>query len=127
MIRRVKQHRIFLGLPGGQPSDRSDSGLADHAAAVRRRCIPYNRLNLYTRALPGQRLRKTRHRLAAQDGVTVSVDRFEGALSGLILAEAEFETADALQTFPTPDFAVREVTDDPRYNGGALIRDGLPT
>ena len=56
----------------------------------------------------------------------VSVDRFDGPLAGLILAEAEFETAAALAAFPHPDFAVREVTDDPRYGGGALIRDGLP-
>lgn len=77
--------------------------------------------------LPGQRLRKTRHRLAPQDGITISVDLFEGTLAGLILAEAEFETAQALAACAMPDFAVREVTDDPRYTGGALIRDGLPT
>jgi hypothetical protein len=76
--------------------------------------------------LPGQRLRKTRHRLTPVGGVTLSVDRFEGPLEGLILAEAEFETAAALEAFPMPDFAVREVTDDPRYTGGVLIRDGLP-
>jgi hypothetical protein len=76
--------------------------------------------------LPGHRLSKTRHRLAPQNGVTVSVDRFEGPLEGLILAEAEFETHEALAAFPMPDFAVREVTDDPRYTGGVLIRDGLP-
>jgi hypothetical protein len=77
--------------------------------------------------LPGRRIRKTRHRLAPQGGITISIDRFEGPLAGLILAEAEFETADALAAFPMPDFALREVTDDPRYTGGALIRDGLPS
>jgi len=77
--------------------------------------------------LPGQRIRKTRHRLAPQGGTTISVDRFEGPLAGLILAEAEFETDDAMAAFAAPDFCVREVTDDPRYTGGALIRDGLPT
>ena len=77
--------------------------------------------------LPGKRLRKTRHRLALEGGATMSVDRFEGPLEGLILAEKEFETAEALAAFPMPDFAIREVTDDPRYTGGALIRDGLPT
>ena len=76
--------------------------------------------------LPGERLRKVRHRLAPQNGTVVSVDRFEGPLAGLILAEAEFETADALAAFPHPDFALREVTDDPRYTGGALVSDGLP-
>ena len=76
--------------------------------------------------LPGRRIRKVRHRLAEEAGVTVSVDRFEGPLAGLILAEAEFETAEALAGFPHPDFVLREVTDDPRYAGGALVRDGLP-
>ena len=76
--------------------------------------------------LPGVRLRKMRHRLAPIDGVTVSVDQFEGPLQGLILAEAEFDSADALAAFPTPDFAIREVTRDPRYNGAALVSEGLP-
>ena len=77
-------------------------------------------------ALPGRILRKTRHHLAPVDGVVVSVDRFEGPLRGLVLAEAEFETAEALAAFPTPDFAVREVTDDPRYRGGTLVIEGVP-
>lgn len=76
--------------------------------------------------LPGQRLRKTRHHLRPVGGVVVSVDRFEGPLEGLILAEAEFATPEALAAFPTPDFAIREVTDDPRYGGGALVVDGIP-
>jgi len=76
--------------------------------------------------LPGAILRKTRHHLAPVEGVALSVDRFEGPLAGLILAEAEFESAEALRAFPQPDFALREVTDDPRYGGGALARDGLP-
>jgi hypothetical protein len=76
--------------------------------------------------LPGRRLRKTRHRLAPRDGVVVSVDRFEGPLEGLVLAEAEFETAESLAAFPHPDFAIREVTNDPRYAGGVLVRHGLP-
>ena len=76
--------------------------------------------------LPGKVFRKTRHRLALEGGVTMSIDRFEGELDGLILAEREFETHDAMAAFLAPDFCVREVTDDPRYTGGALIRDGLP-
>lgn len=76
--------------------------------------------------LPGTVLRKTRHRLALEGGVTMSVDRFEGPLEGLILAEKEFETDAAMAAFIAPDFCVREVTDDPRYTGGALTRDGLP-
>jgi CYTH domain-containing protein len=77
--------------------------------------------------LPGKVLRKTRHRLALDGGVTMSIDRFEGELAGLILAEREFETHETMAAFVAPAFCIREVTDDPRYTGGALIRDGLPT
>lgn len=76
--------------------------------------------------LPGQRLRKVRHHLRAEGGVAMSVDVFEGPLAGLVLAEAEFETAEQLAAFHAPDFAGREVTDDPRYAGGWLVANGLP-
>lgn len=75
--------------------------------------------------LPGRLMRKTRHYYAAGD-VTLSVDRFEGPLAGLFLAEAEFADDAAMAAFPQPAFAVREVTDDPRYTGGELVRAGVP-
>ena len=75
--------------------------------------------------LAGRPMRKTRHYYAA-DGVTLSVDRFEGALAGLFLAEAEFADDDAMAAYPHPPFAVREVTHDPRYTGGELVRAGVP-
>lgn len=77
-------------------------------------------------ALPGRTLRKTRHSLGRIDGANVFVDVFEGDLSGLIMAEAEFEDVAAMEDYPTPDFAVREVTEDVRYTGGRLVIDGLP-
>jgi CYTH domain-containing protein len=77
-------------------------------------------------ALPGCTLRKTRHRLTPTGGVVVSVDVFDGVLEGLVLAEAEFDTAEALAAFRDPDFTTREVTDDPRYRGGALAIHGRP-
>lgn len=75
--------------------------------------------------LPGRVLEKTRHYYAAGDA-TLSVDRFEGALAGLFLAEAEFADDAAMAAYPAPAFAVREVTDDPRYTGGELVRVGVP-
>lgn len=75
--------------------------------------------------LPGRAMRKTRHYYAAE-GVTLSVDRFEGPLAGLFLAEAEFDDDAAMAAFPDPLFAVREVTHDPRYTGGELVRAGVP-
>jgi hypothetical protein len=77
--------------------------------------------------LPGASLRKTRHFLYAPKGVVLSIDRFSGPLEGLFMAEAEFDDDDAMAAFPMPDFAVREVTDDPRYGGGRLATNGLPS
>lgn len=77
-------------------------------------------------SLPGRTLRKTRHHLGKIAGIDVSVDVFEGALSGLIMAEAEFEDMETMARYPTPDFAVREVTEDILYTGGMLASAGLP-
>jgi len=76
--------------------------------------------------LPGRTLKKVRHYLEPVDGVEMSIDRFEGALEGLIMAEAEFETAGALAAFQAPPFCLRDVTADPRYGGGVLVTNGLP-
>jgi len=75
--------------------------------------------------LPGRVLEKTRHYYACEGG-TLSVDRFEGALAGLFLAEAEFEDDAAMAVFADPVFVAREVTADPRYTGGELVRAGIP-
>ena len=76
-------------------------------------------------SLPGARIRKLRHRLGGMPGIEMLVDEFQGSLAGLILAEAQFDTMERLADFPLPDFALREVTDDPRYTGGSLVKDGV--
>ena len=77
-------------------------------------------------SLPGRILRKTRHSLGNIDGADVFVDVFEGPLAGLIMVEAEFQTVDAMESYPMPGFAFREVTEDIRYTGGKLASAGLP-
>ena len=115
-------------LDGGEPMRRL-TRKADVDAATRLLTSIYLSAEEFAllSGLPGKTLRKTRHRLVLDGGVTMSIDRFEGELAGLILAEREFETHEELAAFIAPDFCIREVTDDPRYTGGALIRDGLPT
>jgi CYTH domain-containing protein len=88
--------------------------------------LPEEEFAVLAAALPGVRIRKLRHRLHSPPGVLMLVDEFQGALDGLIMAEAEFKTRDLLAAFPTPDFAAREVTDDPRFTGGNLVKNGLP-
>jgi CYTH domain-containing protein len=88
--------------------------------------LPEDEFALLARSLHGVRIQKLRHRLHRHQGIAMSVDEFQGELEGLIMAEAEFDTPEQLASFPTPDFAEREVTDDPRYTGGNLAKHGLP-
>lgn len=124
------QLRLREAIPSeGGPPKRRLGRKADVSAAVRLLTSIYLSPEEFTllSALPGRRLRKTRHRLARVAGAAaLSVDVFAGPLAGLILAEAEFEDMVALAAFPAPDFALREVTDDLRYSGGELVAKGLP-
>jgi CYTH domain-containing protein len=49
-----------------------------------------------------------------------SIDLFEGALVGLELAESGRPDAAALAALVPPDWALREVSEDPAYEGGTL-------
>jgi CYTH domain-containing protein len=88
--------------------------------------LPEQEFAVLAAALQGPRIRKLRHRLRPIDGIGVCVDEFLGELAGLVLAEAEFRTPELLAAFPAPDFAIREVTDDPRYTGIQLATLGMP-
>jgi CYTH domain-containing protein len=88
--------------------------------------LPEDEFAVLAASLPGLRIKKLRHTLQPRPGVLTVVDEFQGELEGLILAEAEFETQELLAAFPIPDFALREVTDDPRFGGGWLAKNGLP-
>lgn len=68
----------------------------------------------------GRRIRKQRWVLADDPDHEVEVDRFEGDLDGLVLAEVEFATPDASRAFTPPNWFGREVTDDERYSNAAL-------
>jgi len=53
-------------------------------------------------------------------GRKFSVDMFLGDLFGLVLAEVSFETDEELDNFPTPPFALADVTNEPLFSGGRL-------
>ena len=72
--------------------------------------------------LPSHELRKRRLRIE-DDGRAFSVDVFEGALVGLLLAELTFETAEEMkEEWRLPSWVRREVSDDARFTGAALAR-----
>lgn len=67
--------------------------------------------------LAAAELRKTRWHVSWA-GAIVAIDEFHDRLSGILLAEAEI--APAAAALPLPAFAVRDVTHDDRFSGGAL-------
>ncbi len=66
--------------------------------------------------VPARTLSKTRHSVPP-----FGIDVFEGQLDGLILAEAEFNSAEEAASLVVPSFARAEVTCDPRFTGGILV------
>jgi len=75
--------------------------------------------------LPAQPLVK--RRCEVRSGTHVYwLDRFEGVLAGLALAEIELADAHALRAVTPPSWAARDVSHESRYQGGSLARNGLP-
>ena len=72
-------------------------------------------------SLPVQVLSKKRFSLPP-----LSIDIFDPPLHGLVLAEAEFSTDEAAQSFRPHPATIAEVTDDPRFAGGTLARTRRP-
>ena len=66
-----------------------------------------------------RRIHKTRHRVPL-DEHTIEVDVFHDDLDGLLLAEVEFESDDALAAFEPPAWFGPEVTDDEVYTNASL-------
>jgi CYTH domain-containing protein len=65
--------------------------------------------------LPAKQLKKMRYSVPP-----FGIDVFEGPLQGLVLAEAEFDSAEAADALVLPSYILREVTADERFTGGRL-------
>jgi len=63
--------------------------------------------------LPARELTKTRFSVPP-----FGIDVFDGRLQGLILAEAEFDSAGAAEALTVPSFMAAEVSADDRFTGG---------
>lgn len=73
----------------------------------------------------GRRITKVRHSVPA-DGGTIEVDVYGGGLEGLVVAEIEFESAEAAAAFAPPQWMGQEVTGERRYSNAALATEGIP-
>ncbi len=77
------------------------------------------------KSMPAQKLNKRRYAVES-DGISWSLDQFEGDLIGLELLEIEWPDYDGLCKLSPPDWTVTEVSHDIRYQGGTLIKLGIP-
>ena len=77
-------------------------------------------------ATDGARLLKRRHILRADDGHTIELDVYTGDLTGLMVAEVEFDDPWGATSFAAPYWFDREITDDPAYKNQRLAVEGLP-
>ena len=84
--------------------------------------------NIYLNALEAEtfaslfnsnEIRKNRYHFEFEDR-KFSADMFLGDLFGLVLAEVSFDTDEELDNFPTPPFALADVTNEPLFTGGRL-------
>jgi len=66
--------------------------------------------------LPAKVLTKARH-----SAPPFGIDVFDGVLSGLVLAEAEFDSAAEASALVLPSFILHEVSGDPTFTGGHLV------
>lgn len=69
----------------------------------------------------GKRLRKTRYQVESME-----VDIYQKNLSGLIIAEKEFDSEEESCQFIPLSWLGKEVTDDERYKNQSLAQFGLP-
>ena len=72
-------------------------------------------------SLAGDRLTKVRH-YHTYLGRVFSIDVFQGELDGLILCETEADGLEDLMSIEPPPYAIREVTENPFFDGGSLCR-----
>lgn len=87
--------------------------------------LPAEQFAALWRATEGRRLEKRRH-VFEEDGVTFEVDVYDGALTGLLVAEVEFGSEEESAAFAPPAWLGREVTGDRRYSNQQLALAGWP-
>lgn len=73
----------------------------------------------------GATIYKTRYEFK-ENGFTIEVDIYSGALSGLIVAEVEFASIKKSEAFKPPQWFGTEITSDSRYKNANLARYGMP-
>lgn len=73
----------------------------------------------------GETIFKTRYKIF-KDKQVIAIDIFKGDLEGLAYMEIEFANIEEANSFTTPDWVIKDVTDDIRYKNASLAQYGIP-
>lgn len=68
----------------------------------------------------GNLISKKRYVIPQEDGLKIELDIFEGSFQGIILAEVEFPTKEAAESYIPPSWLGKDVTFDPKYHNSYL-------
>ena len=109
-ILTVKRPTVWQGLANEESEYEIDAGLAAF---------------LFSCAA-GNIITKTRYLNPLPSGLTEEIDLFSGALEGLAYLEIEFPDIELAKSYPTPEWAAADVTEDFRYKNSSLAKYGIP-
>lgn len=73
----------------------------------------------------GNIIEKTRYTIG-HEGLSYEIDIFHGSLAPLAYLEIEFPSAEEAMSFKSPDWVIKDVTDDFRYKNAGLAKFGRP-
>ena len=84
--------------------------------------LPLTR-SAYDTLLPkseGNIITKTRYEIPDRDGLIIELDYFHGVFEGLVLAEVEFPSIKAANSYRMPDWFTEDVTENPAYHNSNM-------
>lgn len=70
-------------------------------------------------------IQKTRYMIPQDNGLVIELDVFEGELEGLIMAEVEFDSPEAADSYVPVEWFGREVTEESAYHNSNMSINGL--
>jgi CYTH domain-containing protein len=131
---RIQQGYLTIGGDGGETRVRRRGGrctltVKSGSGLVRRETeigITAAQFDGLWAATEGARVEKQRYTLRDEQGHVIELDVYAGALSGLVVAEVEFDDPRGAESFAAPYWFGHEVTDDPRYKNQRLATAGEP-
>ncbi len=112
---RQKGEKYFLAVKSGGGLSRNETELE----------ITQPQFNELWATTEGQRLEKDRREYTHGE-LIIELDIYRGRLQGLLVAEVEFPSEEAANSFSPPDWFGQEITEDNHYRNRQLAISGLP-